>query len=119
MKPFHIKFDGTEAIISATFEFEGQWRKKSLRARDKDELWAGMEALLKIEELEPEQRAEAKAVLSKAQEHEALETAILAFLAKGGIIKEYSQDGGKLTLTQEDKDEILLDLGFEDEVKYA
>ena len=110
MKPFHIKFDGAKAVISVNIEAGGQWYKKTLTATDGQELWEGLERLLKVEGLPVEKKIEAAEYISRAKEQEYIELALPAWLAKGNKIKVVPRAGGKLVLEESLKEEILKDL---------
>lgn len=113
MKIFRVKFDGARAILAVAVEANGQWFKKELSASDGQELWEGLEALSRLDSMSVETKTQAGEYISKAKEHEALEIAIPAWLQKGNKIKVFPMVGEKKMLTQEERDEILLDLGFE------
>lgn len=114
MKPFHIRFDGSKALVSVNIQVKGQWFKKTLKAEDERELWQGLLGLLAIDSLPEEQKALAGEYISKALERESIELAMPSWLLKGGKIKVLPPMGGKLNLDKETREEILLDLGLED-----
>ena len=119
MKPFHIKFNGTRAIISVNIYAKGQWFKKTLSAEDGDSLWQGLQSLLSIDSLPEEQKAEAGEYISKALERESIEIALPAWIGKGGKIKVYPPQGGKLALDKNIREEIIADLGLDLEEYHA
>lgn len=115
MKPFSIKFDGTKARIATCIEVEGQWYKKTLVAHSAEDLWEGLEKLLRIEHLPPDQKKEVAEYISKQAERACIAEALPRWLSKGGKIKVIPPSKGKLSLDEETKAGILEDLGLMNE----
>jgi len=112
MKPFSIKFDGAEARITTNIEAGGSFHKKVLTATCAEDLWDGMQRLLKLDGMPEEAKLQAVEHISKYAERACIEEAIPAWLAKGNKIKICPAADRKLELSQAEKDDILAELGL-------
>lgn len=111
MQSFKITFGSGHAHIATAFFIRGEWKKKTLLAKDAKSLWAGLEALTSIAGLPSDKLVEAVNEISKVAERALLEEAIPSWLLAGNKIKVVKPAMGKLSMDSNEQAAILSALG--------